>query len=143
MVVIESLCATLLFFFSSRIRHTRGALVTGVQTCALPIFIDAADDLGVGFARQPLARRCTGLERDMVSNDVGPSRRKPLKQSTAFFRIQLQAGDRHRSLSLFCAQRRRLIGSPSPAPRAMVGRWGLTTGADTDPDPPPRRNARR
>src|SRR3546814_6493537 len=26
-----------LFFFSSRRRHTRGALVTGVQTCALPI----------------------------------------------------------------------------------------------------------
>src|SRR3546814_4931405 len=25
------------FFFSSRIRHTRCALVTGVQTCALPI----------------------------------------------------------------------------------------------------------
>src|SRR3546814_17526503 len=26
------------FFFSNRSRHTRGALVTGVQTCALPIF---------------------------------------------------------------------------------------------------------
>src|SRR3546814_10977856 len=30
-----SLC--FLFFFSSRRRHTRCALVTGVQTCALPI----------------------------------------------------------------------------------------------------------
>src|SRR3546814_11988459 len=27
----------LMFFFSSRIRHTRCALVTGVQKCALPI----------------------------------------------------------------------------------------------------------
>src|SRR3546814_7209332 len=27
----------LIFFISSRIRHTRCALVTGVQTCALPI----------------------------------------------------------------------------------------------------------
>src|SRR3546814_3967123 len=27
-----------LFFFSSRRRHTRCALVTGVQTCALPIY---------------------------------------------------------------------------------------------------------
>src|SRR3546814_10370756 len=27
----------LVFFFSSRRRHTRCALVTGVQTCALPI----------------------------------------------------------------------------------------------------------
>src|SRR3546814_3775772 len=31
----------LFFFFSSRRRHTRGALVTGVQTCALPISMDA------------------------------------------------------------------------------------------------------
>src|SRR3546814_7588718 len=30
-----SLC---FFFFSSRRRHTRCALVTGVQTCALPIY---------------------------------------------------------------------------------------------------------
>src|SRR3546814_14223770 len=29
------------FFFSSRRRHTRCALVTGVQTCALPIFLAA------------------------------------------------------------------------------------------------------
>src|SRR3546814_7685767 len=30
------------FFFSSRRRHTRCALVTGVQTCALPICRDKA-----------------------------------------------------------------------------------------------------
>src|SRR3546814_7706587 len=30
-------CSVLVFFFSSRRRHTRCALVTGVQTCALPI----------------------------------------------------------------------------------------------------------
>src|SRR3546814_1994845 len=30
--------AVLFFFFSSRRRHTRCALVTGAQTCALPIF---------------------------------------------------------------------------------------------------------
>src|SRR3546814_1327771 len=30
-------CCFGLFFFSSRRRHTRCALVTGVQTCALPI----------------------------------------------------------------------------------------------------------
>src|SRR3546814_5758357 len=28
-----------MFFFSSRRRHTRCALVTGVQTCALPIWV--------------------------------------------------------------------------------------------------------
>src|SRR3546814_8836966 len=33
--MLSSLCFC--FFFSSRRRHTRCALVTGVQTCALPI----------------------------------------------------------------------------------------------------------
>src|SRR3546814_7694253 len=33
-----------LFFFSSRRRHTRCALVTGVQTCALPIWGRAVPD---------------------------------------------------------------------------------------------------
>src|SRR3546814_4718730 len=49
------------FFFSSRRRHTRCALVTGVQTCALPIFSEVRErfgqkylslehpDCGVGF----------------------------------------------------------------------------------------------
>src|SRR3546814_11189767 len=35
----------LCFFFSSRRRHTRCALVTGVQTCALPIFEARLDRL--------------------------------------------------------------------------------------------------
>src|SRR3546814_5334411 len=35
------------FFFSSRRRHTRCALVTGVQTCALPIFEPATHGLTV------------------------------------------------------------------------------------------------
>src|SRR3546814_20463469 len=33
----------LFFFFSSRRRHTRCALVTGVQTCALPILKQALE----------------------------------------------------------------------------------------------------
>src|SRR3546814_6389028 len=32
------ICYISCFFFSSRRRHTRCALVTGVQTCALPIY---------------------------------------------------------------------------------------------------------
>src|SRR3546814_4885774 len=35
MLIIHAFCC--FFFFSSRRRHTRCALVTGVQTCALPI----------------------------------------------------------------------------------------------------------
>src|SRR3546814_2836047 len=37
------------FFFSSRRRHTRGALVTGVQTCALPIYFQSRHMCKPGF----------------------------------------------------------------------------------------------
>src|SRR3546814_2630411 len=36
-IIICLFVSFLFFFFSSRRRHTRCALVTGVQTCALPI----------------------------------------------------------------------------------------------------------
>src|SRR3546814_4239503 len=41
-VVGDVLCFFCFFFFSSRRRHTSCALVTGVQTCALPIFLVTA-----------------------------------------------------------------------------------------------------
>src|SRR3546814_5256179 len=36
----------MIFFFSSRRRHTRCALVTGVQTCALPIYTSTLSQWG-------------------------------------------------------------------------------------------------
>src|SRR3546814_16573785 len=46
-----------LFFFSSRRRHTRCALVTGVQTCALPIcYFVAIDGDGVRVGTLMLTR---------------------------------------------------------------------------------------
>src|SRR3546814_2602281 len=45
-----------MFFFSSRRRHTRCALVTGVQTCALPIFEVVLLEVGVDRP-VPLQRR--------------------------------------------------------------------------------------
>src|SRR3546814_18110676 len=49
-----------LFFFSSRRRHTICALVTGVQTCALPIFpliqVDDPGDIIPGEPNTPGAR---------------------------------------------------------------------------------------
>src|SRR3546814_3357547 len=36
--IVEVMQLCFFFFFSSRRRHTRCALVTGVQTCALPIW---------------------------------------------------------------------------------------------------------
>src|SRR3546814_3794625 len=50
------------FFFSSRRRHTRCALVTGVQTCALPIYYNLSflEPLCVAWLRR-LYRRCDAL----------------------------------------------------------------------------------
>src|SRR3546814_6763876 len=50
-----SFMCTLFFFFSSRRRHTRCALVTGVQTCALPIWQRARHDCAgtVATPRRP------------------------------------------------------------------------------------------
>src|SRR3546814_17437284 len=51
------------FVFSSRRRHTRCALVTGVQTCALPISVEdpAAE-------RQALARRAGLVVEDGIAS---------------------------------------------------------------------------
>src|SRR3546814_12594602 len=52
------------FFFSSRRRHTRCALVTGVQTCALPIYRYFADADAFWTAQNEAieARRAAYLE---------------------------------------------------------------------------------
>src|SRR3546814_10158332 len=42
-----------MFFFSSRRRHTRCALVTGVQTCALPISAGRDTIRAPGASRTP------------------------------------------------------------------------------------------
>src|SRR3546814_20026197 len=58
----------LFFFFSSRRRHTRCALVTGVQTCALPIY----DDFALALARaQPLLLHAPLRHLDPVLPEKG------------------------------------------------------------------------
>src|SRR3546814_8341519 len=42
------------FFFSSRRRHTRCAVVTGVQTCALPISIQSRRDSKPNISSAPV-----------------------------------------------------------------------------------------
>src|SRR3546814_1827542 len=71
------------FFFSSRRRHTRCALVTGVQTCALPIcppiLIDGAQsrdaaNVGVMAASLPPLRVVVDPERLLDIADIDPAR---------------------------------------------------------------------
>src|SRR3546814_21056912 len=61
------LCVHTFFFFSSRRRHTRCALVTGVQTCALPICAiieGAAAEDGIDAAATALAFDPARLDAD-------------------------------------------------------------------------------
>src|SRR3546814_14112993 len=64
-----------LFFFSSRRRHTRCALVTGVQTCALPICTDenSAEIVNVRACRSGDDQVAERLEK-AVSVVVGQQR---------------------------------------------------------------------
>src|SRR3546814_2753900 len=52
------------FFFSSRRRHTSCALVTGVQTCALPIYDLMGPDLNPALveAIAKVAEECLGAD---------------------------------------------------------------------------------
>src|SRR3546814_9554523 len=66
------------FFFSSRRRHTRCALVTGVQTCALPIYQGenlrrAVAPVGVVSVRSDLSRCLSRGLRDhpVLRRDMG------------------------------------------------------------------------
>src|SRR3546814_16137488 len=61
-----------MFFFSSRRRHTRCALVTGVQTCALPISPLA----GTGLPGSPggPARAARAIARATVADPGSPAR---------------------------------------------------------------------
>src|SRR3546814_1868669 len=60
----------LFFFFSSRRRHTRCALVTGVQTCALPICL--ALDLKKPAAKEALWRLIDGA--DAIVHNMRPQK---------------------------------------------------------------------
>src|SRR3546814_2816878 len=70
------------FFFSSRRRHTRGALVTGVQTCALPIC--RLEALGL------LKRLESAQDRRRAILKLTPRARRQLAALTAIHRQELK-----------------------------------------------------
>src|SRR3546814_3286093 len=108
-----------LFFFSSRRRHTRCALVTGVQTCALPIYLDHAS-VGEKFGEIAPHRlrlgRVGGAEVDQQHADIG------------------------RGGHSGCAERgRRRMRRPVAANSALAIA-GATTGTPISPSPPGPRS---
>src|SRR3546814_6171068 len=69
-------CIVFFFFFSSRRRHTRCALVTGVQTCALPICPDGGgDDVKAEQGESgAFEQGCTGAPRERHSRHTQADR---------------------------------------------------------------------
>src|SRR3546814_7484876 len=69
-------CDFCYFFFSSRRRHTRCALVTGVQTCALPIYcglgeLDLRHD---DSSESPVSKSRMGATRGEAGSSFGKHR---------------------------------------------------------------------
>src|SRR3546814_18594255 len=64
----------IIFFFSSRRRHTRCALVTGVQTCALPISFNTeplTGQVAAAFAERFGKDRVKQIPPTMAGEDFG------------------------------------------------------------------------
>src|SRR3546814_4156202 len=79
-------------FFSSRRRHTRCALVTGVQTCALPIY---AEFLAGFFTSHNLSSRTLGrLAQSALYYHEGPSEPIPQELPRAAYQMKVPAGIR-------------------------------------------------
>src|SRR3546814_9884806 len=88
-------CCFVLFFFSSRRRHTRCALVTGVQTCALPISVMSSVDPTFGVFEMPyIIKSRDHLKR--VEEAVLESKLQPAAQAHGYRIIGLwENGFRH------------------------------------------------
>src|SRR3546814_5082273 len=90
------MCFDLLyFFFSSRRRHTRCALVTGVQTCALPICPIVPLRLSREIEPKPLAIFILGeLAVEAPSPQMGGVARAPVERGDASdaFALELIVG---------------------------------------------------
>src|SRR3546814_8698741 len=63
-----SVVLSIFFFFSSRRRHTRCALVTGVQTCALPIFLIVPIDVDNNDRDVVVSAQPEGLRNEVLRN---------------------------------------------------------------------------
>src|SRR3546814_4980667 len=101
---MESVRCSILF--SSRGRHTRCALVTGVQTCALPIFHEGRL-MGIGFSLLVvgLASLNLTLDFDAIEREVANGAPKIMERSEEHT-SELQSLMRN-SYAVFCLKKKK------------------------------------
>src|SRR3546814_10736878 len=101
MSCVNNVC---LFFFSSRRRHTRCALVTGVQTCALPIL--PLDYLGERKTRETRIKAALDLQKPLAKRKPpDESKGKCEKGAWPFWRRSVTPGNAIRLAGFFVAGR--------------------------------------
>src|SRR3546814_2037283 len=105
------------FFFSSRRRHTSCALVTGVQTCALPIYTQKRG--------RPLRRQRPALRRPRAS----AWQQIPAGKATRDFSIIVRSASLAIS-TVICSSptsQNSALGSRSRSEERRVGKEGVST----------------
>src|SRR3546814_8651123 len=116
-MMLCSLCCFDIFFFSSRRRHTRCALVTGVQTCALPILSRPGEEmLGkvVPMHDNYFATLNCAVFSDGTFVYIPKGVRCPMELST-YFRINAENRSEERSVGKECVRTCRSRWSPYPS----------------------------
>src|SRR3546814_11056416 len=128
------------FFFSSRRRHTRCALVTGVQTCALPISPGVVDrpaqeleprlaksGLVAKHRRGPLRRRPDAADHDgeddesLADEELGRSHALDPKIGAAKLAASLDYGIHQNGNIEYRLYVRVLTPSPANAQKSAIG----------------------
>src|SRR3546814_134809 len=115
------------FFFSSRRRHTRCALVTGVQTCALPIsFTKALYDKTSG-GMEAFKRQFQGIDALLI-DDIQFFASKDRTQEE-FFHTFNALFDGRQQIILTCDRYPREVEGLEPRLKSRLG-WGLSVAID-------------
>src|SRR3546814_17844528 len=128
-----SVCC-LVFFFSSRRRHTRCALVTGVQTCALPIsgHVDYGLVPNIVYTWPELAT--VGRTEEQLK-EAGVEYRKGVFPFSANSRARANLHPEGQIKILADARTARILGQPILGPAAGTLLHAISTPISLGPSP--------
>src|SRR3546814_3548952 len=115
------MCFFFIFFFSSRRRHTRCALVTGVQTCALPISAKGGRLQSIGscpfaFRKSFALLKCLHPKKPLWADSgdgcgAFSTRWRPVSTFAAFFRSEEHTSELQSlmriSYAVFCLKKKK------------------------------------